>query len=312
MPKYLHFWEVASRNTSVKRISLIVFLLGILVLAFGIRLQGREGIPDGSFTSNDAYLYYWQAQTIREHGYLPSVDEHRWIPNGRDNTQLLSLYAYVLAYTHKVITLFFYNISLYQVCLYLPILCFVLGLGVLILFLRTTEGMCIAAIVAILLTTLPGTIDRSTIGFSDRDAWCWMLAVFTITSYLWKEQMEPGNRRWIVTALSGITVLLGGLSWEGFGFFVLMILALELWKFCTTETEEFLTEYIFWVLLFVPWLYLISPAYRDGYGGATHVAPSYWHRHSSYSLSKALDPCFYVFSKTTPVFTQNRIGTCHK
>ncbi len=265
--------QVINNNPYFKRIGTIAFLIGILVLAFCIRLQGRERIPDGQFTSNDAYLYYWQAQTISKQGYLPAVDEHRWLPNGRDNRQLLSLYSYVLAYTHKAITIFFYDLSLYQVCLYLPTIAFVAGLGILTVFLIKTYDFGFAIIVAILLATLPGTIDRSTIGFSDRDAWCWMIGILAITTYLYKEHIQHGKRRWIATAISGITIFLGGLSWEGFGFFLLIIMSVELWKFCTSEVEDNLKEYILWTLMFVPWLYLISLAYRGGYGFSTHVGP---------------------------------------
>ena len=61
------------------------------------------------------------------------------------------------------------------------------------------------------------------------------------------------------------------MSWEGFGVFVLMIVAIELYKFCTTDTDQHLKEYLLWLVMFVPWLYLISPAYRSGYGFSTHV-----------------------------------------
>ena len=200
------------------------------------------------------------------------MDEHRWASNGRDNGQLLSLYAYVLAWTHKVVKMFFYDVTLYQVSLYFPIICFVIGLGIFILFLTKTYGLNFATIVAILLTTLPGTIDRSTIGFSDRDAWCWMLGILAVTTYLWKEQMQHGKRRWIATAIAGLFVCVGGLSWEGFGFFLIVIMSVELWNFCTTNTEDNIKEYILYILTFVPWLYLISPVYRSGHGYATHVS----------------------------------------
>ena len=62
------------------------------------------------------------------------------------------------------------------------------------------------------------------------------------------------------------------MSWEGFGFFVLMIVGVELWKFCSTDTEQHLKEYLLYILMFVPWLYLISHAYRSGAGFSTHVA----------------------------------------
>lgn len=243
-------------------------LLSILFLTFWIRIQGVERLPAGQFTENDAYLYHWQAGIIAEQGGIPARDMHRWLPLGRDNRQLLSIYAYALAYTHKA----FPWLSLYNIQLYAPVICFTLALGVLLLFLTRCYGIFFAVIVGVLLATLPGSIERSAVGFGDRDAWCWMFGVFAVMSYLWKEHSNPGWHRWIATALAGFIAFLGGLSWEAFGIFVLIILAAEVWKFCTAETEQHLKEYLLWILMFVPWLYLISPAYRSGYGFSTHLS----------------------------------------
>lgn len=245
-----------------------ILLLCILCLAFWIRIQGAERLPDGQFTENDAYLYHYQANIIAEQGHLPVRDMRRWLPLGRDNGQLLSLYSYTIAYIHKA----FPWLSLYDIQLYAPTLCFTLGLGVLLLFLSRCYGVFFAVVVGVLLTTLPGSVERSAIGFGDRDAWCWMFGVLAVTSHLWKEQIEPGWGRDFATALSGFIVFFGGMSWEAFGVFVLMIVAVEVWKFCTTDTEQHLKTYLLWILMFVPWLYLISPAYRSGYGFSTHLS----------------------------------------
>jgi len=252
----------------LRQIIVGVLLLSILFFTFWIRIQGAERLPAGQFTENDAYLYHWQAGIIAEQGGLLARDMSRWLPIGRDNGQLLPLYAYALAYTHKA----FPWLSLYQIQLYASVLCFTLGLGVLLLFFTRCYGIFFAAIVGVLLATLPGSVERSAIGFGDRDAWCWMLGTLAVTSYLWREQIEPGWRRYLVTALSGFIVFLGGMSWEAFGIFVLIILSMEIWKFCTTDTEQHLKEYFLWILMFVPWLYFISPAYRSGYGFSTHLS----------------------------------------
>ena len=249
-----------------------ILLCAIVLLACWIRVQGVSRLPDGQFTSNDAYLFASQAQEIAEQGTLPARDMHRWLPHGRDNGQIFPLYAYAIAYTHKAIGWISPKLTLYHIQVYLSAICFTLGLGVLCFFLAGTYGVVFAAIVTLLLATLPGSIERSAAGFGDRDAWCWMLGILAVISYLWKESMDPGRRRWIVTALAGFTVFLGGMSWEGFGFFVLMIVAIELYKFCSTDTEQHLKEYFLYMLMFVPWLYLISPAYRSGFGFSTHVA----------------------------------------
>lgn len=262
--KYLHKY--------LSKILTSVVLIAVLFLTFWIRIQGVERIPEGQFTGHDPYVFYWQALTISEEGYLPERDMHRWYPLGRDNGQVLPLFSYAIAYIHKVVGWIFPNLTLYHIQLYSSPVCFTLGLGVLMFFLMQSYGVLFAATAGILLATLPGSIDRSAAGFGDRDAWCWMMAVVVVTSYLWKEQTELGWRRWIGTALCGFTVFLGGLSWEGFGVFVLIIIAIEFWKFCTTDTEAYLKEYLLWVIMFVPGLFLISPAYRSGYGFSTHVA----------------------------------------
>ena len=256
-----------TQNNVYRTVLVGALLTGIGLLAVWIRIQGVERLPEGQFTAHDPYLYYRQAHIISTEGQLPARDMDRWLPLGRDNTQLLPLFSYAIAYTHKVFPWW----SVYQIQLYLPVLCFTLGLGGLFLFLTRCYDVMFASIVCVLLATLPGSIERSAAGFGDRDAWCWMLGVLAVTSYLYKEQIAPGRRRYLTTALAGFTVFLGGMSWEAFGVFVVIILATELYKFCTTDTEQRLKEYLLYLLMFVPWLYLISPAYHSGYGHTTHL-----------------------------------------
>ena len=111
-----------------------------LLVAFWIRIQGVPNIPEGQFTGNDPYLHYWQAQIVSEQGKLPARDMHRWLPLGRDYGQSLNAHAYGVAYTHKALTTVIPNVSLYQVALFSPAVCFVFGLVVLCLFLYRTLG----------------------------------------------------------------------------------------------------------------------------------------------------------------------------
>ena len=85
----------------IEKLSAIVLIVGLLCLAAFIRLQGITNVPSGQLTESDGYFYYWQAQLISEHGKLPERDMNRWLPLGRDLTQTLNLYGYVLAYAHK-------------------------------------------------------------------------------------------------------------------------------------------------------------------------------------------------------------------
>ncbi len=256
----------------IRNISLFAYLCCLLLLAFWIRIQGMENIPKGNFTETDGYFYYWQASLISEQGHLPERDMHRWLPLGRDLGQTLNLYGYVLAYTHKVVSSVFGNVPLYHVCLYMPVVCFCIGLSILCLYLYHTYGLLFSSIVGILLATLPGSIERSTAGFGDRDAFCLMLGILAVVTYLASLETETPRKRLFWTLASGFTVFLGGISWEGFGVFLSVIIVVELWRFLMTETEDRLGLYAVWVCCFVPTLYLASPAYRRGYGFSEHLA----------------------------------------
>ena len=253
-------------------IYLLLALGSVLLLAFWIRIQGIERLSIGQFTETDGYFYYWQASLISEHGHLLERDMHRWLPLGRDLGQTLNLYGYVLAYTHKAIAWIFPSITLYHVCLYMPVLCFCIGLSALCLYLYHAYGLLFSSIVGILLATLPGSIERSTAGFGDRDAFCLMLGILAVVTYLVSIQTDTPRKRLIWTLASGFIVFLGGISWEGFGVFLSVIIVIEIWRFLTTEKAEGLGLYALWVCCFVPTLYLASPAYRNGYGFAEHLA----------------------------------------
>ena len=256
----------------LKNISLTGGLVFLLLLAFWIRIQGVGNISEGQLTETDGYFYYWQAELITGHGDLPARDMHRWLPLGRDLGQTLNLYGYVLAYTHKAVALVFQNITLYHVCLYMPVVCFCIGLGALCLYLYHTYGLMFSFTAGLILATLPGSIERSIAGFGDRDAFCLMLGILSVVTYLASLQTETPRKRLFWTFASGFVVFLGGISWEGFGVFLSVIIVVELWRFLTTETEERLGLYTVWMCCFVPTLYLASPAYSNGYGFAEHLA----------------------------------------
>ena len=249
----------------------VLLLCGILFLAFFIRIQPVPLIPEGQFTGIDPYFYYRNAQLISDTGHLPARDMHRWLPLGRDLEQTLPLYSYALAYAHKAVSLCFPNVSLYQLMLYAPSVCFVIGLSILLLFLWHTFSLMFASLVGILLTLLPSAIDRSLAGFSDRDSWCLLLGILAVTTYLASLQTKCRSVRFLWTFASGITLFFGGMSWEGFGVFLSVILVVELWRMLTSATESGFEFYLLWVCIFVPPLYLVSPAYHNGQSFSTHL-----------------------------------------
>ncbi len=77
---------------------------------------------------------------------LPDIDADRWVPLGRDLSQILPFYAYAVAYTYKALALIFPNVSLYQVTLYAPVVCFTIGLLGLLIFLYRSFGIFLSCV----------------------------------------------------------------------------------------------------------------------------------------------------------------------
>lgn len=246
---------------------MLVCLVGVWV-----RLLGVGSLPMGQFTETDAYLYVHQATIVSAEGQLPARDMRRWVPLGRDTRQSLNLYPIVLGYVHKVLRLFFPGVSVSTVVAYAPVCCFGLCLLGLCVFLAGTQGFRISLSVGLILATLPGTIERSAYGFGDRDAWCLLLGVSAVLTYLLALRVADRTWRFLWRFFSGFLMFLGGLSWEGFGVFLGIVVCVEMWRFLACDTEPDLGGFAVWVLSFVPWLWLFSPAYRQGVGWATHLS----------------------------------------
>lgn len=83
---------------------------------------------------------------------------------------------------------------------------------------------------------------------------------------------KPRHTRLLWTLLSGFLTFCGGLSWEGFGIFVSVIVCVEVYRYLSSGSEADVGYYGIWVLSFVPSLYLASPAYRSGEGWGMHIA----------------------------------------
>ena len=257
------------------RVGRFLGYLGISVLVglcFWLRCLGvGSWFPLSQLTEHDAYLYQHQAEIVSESGGLPARDDRRWVPVGRDTTQSLNLYPIVLGHLHRLLRVVFPEVSVYEVVFFAPVVCFSLALLCVSLFLARTHGFLFSVMVGLIVATLPGTIERSTAGFGDRDAFCFLIGVSAVVTYLRSLSRDVYRQRVLWTLVSGVLVFIGGLSWEGFGVFVSIVLCVEVWRFLSIERESGLFFYGLWVLCFVPALYLCSAAYRSGVGWSTHL-----------------------------------------
>ena len=79
------------RGGVVRSLIFSFFWALVLLLGFYIRVIGVSALPPDQFTEADAYLYFEQAREISVSGRLGVRDFRRWLPEGRDGRQSLSL-----------------------------------------------------------------------------------------------------------------------------------------------------------------------------------------------------------------------------
>jgi asparagine N-glycosylation enzyme membrane subunit Stt3 len=190
----------------------------VVGVSFYLRWRTVPLAKEGWFDA-DVYRFVRQAQIISESGKLPERDEMRWVPVGRDLTKLLNFFPYFLASLYKMGRKAHPTLTLTDIALVYPPLCFALSL-IVFYFLVGNLFSCYTAVPAVLfLATIPTAFIRSTPGYADRDALCLFLS---LVLYLCLVQAFDASRerdQCIWAGLGGFSQGLLNVTWEGSGLF---------------------------------------------------------------------------------------------
>jgi len=213
------------------RLTLGACLLLSLLVAIYLRTYNIAALEGKYLLGNDAYRFYYQAERIIENHHLPKRDMMRWLPLGRDLTTHLNFSSYLIAFLWFLPHLIIPSLTLYQVAVFYPILCYVLTLIILFLLIRkvfdTNVGLLSFTFLSISLTTL----QRTSAGFADRDALCLLLFTCSAYFYVCGIQSSATSPRLIYAICSGIFMMVLGLTWEGVGLFIVILLSGHFAKF---------------------------------------------------------------------------------
>ncbi len=203
---------------------LIVAMAASFAFSLWHRTRADYAELDGRFTGSDPYLYYRQAERILEEGSLPKRDMERWLPLGRDLTLLHNLYSYVVAYSYRAARVVMPDLTLHKFSCYMPPVLFALTAALFTAALLTLYGAEAAGLGSLFFILSPPMAARTSLGFSDRDSFCLLLAVLMGALYLWQVYAQGRRNRIILAAACGMTACCGCLSWEGFGPFAVCVL----------------------------------------------------------------------------------------
>ena len=228
----------------------LVFIVLLLSSMLGVAIR-LVNIPllQGNVFGPDSARYLRQAKLIVEDGELPEVDHMRWAPIGVQIDQRLTLFPTFLAGSFKLLSWFMPSLTLEYFAILLPVIFSVFGGWLLYpLIRRLTDEYTALLTVNISLISWPW-VARTLSGYADRDALVLCLAIASYYFYVCSCQTPNLQKQWLFRFTAGFLMALIGLTWEGVGLLIAVIVGVELIQFATKPTtkQEFYS-YLLWIL----------------------------------------------------------------
>ena len=242
----------------------VICLTLTLLLSILIRTPHLSALGGTPVLDPDSARYLRQAEIILERGQLPSMDTLRQYPIGKSSETQLSVYPYTLAALYKGVSLLFRSVTLEQIGMFSSLFFFSLSLLVFYFLLYRLFGWQTALLAINLCVVVPSTLGRSVVGYVDREAFCLFLALVSYYLYLRAYQSNPLRNRLILGLMSGVVMMLLGLSWQGVGLFISIIVVLNfiLFLFPTYRRSDFYL-YLAWFSPVILGLLSFKAVYRD-------------------------------------------------
>ena len=240
--------DMRNRMNTSKRFFICVFLLLSLMLCAVVRIVGVS-LLHGDVFDPDSARFLRQAKLIVEEGDLPDVDNQRWSPIGVEMERRLTLFPHVLAGLFKGLSLFVPSLTIEDVAILFPVIFSILsGYLFYLLVNRLTDTYTALLSVNLAIISWPW-VSRTTAGYADRDAFVLFLALAAYYFYVRAYQTEPQRRQLLCSAASGVLMALVGLTWEGSGLLITVIVGVEFIKFVIGffKKQEFY-RYLCWVV----------------------------------------------------------------
>ena len=237
----------------------LTLCLGVL-----IRTPHLSALKGTAVLDPDSARYLRQSEIILERGQLPSTDMLRQYPIGKGSETQLSVYPYTLAVLHKGVSLLFRSVTLEQIGMFSSLFFFSLSLIVFYLLLHRLLGWQTALLTINLCVVVPSTLGHSVVGNIDRDAFCLFLAFVSYYLYLRAYQSNLLRIRLVLGLLSGVVMTLLGLTWQGVGLFISIIVLLNfILFFLPSYHRSDFYLYLAWFSPVILGLLSFKAVYRD-------------------------------------------------
>ncbi|MYE87847.1 hypothetical protein F4X33_02480, partial [Candidatus Poribacteria bacterium] len=173
-----------------------------------------------------------------------------------------AIYPHMLAFLYKSVSFFFPRLE--QVAIFSSLLFFGLSLLVFYLLIHRLLGWQTALLATNLCVVVPPTLIRSVVGYVDRDAFCLFLGLSSYYLYMRAYQSDLQRNRLVWGFLSGVVMALLGLTWQGVGLFMSVIVLLNFILFLLPTYRQ-IDFYLFlaWLIPVLIGLLGFKSVYRD-------------------------------------------------
>ncbi|MFH1424492.1 MAG: STT3 domain-containing protein [archaeon] len=247
--KFAEKFGFLSKLTENKKAVTYIILILILLLSAWLRfapVANYTGINEGSLSAMDPYWHYRHASEVLDHGYIGDTmkevngkmvtwDTMHDAPFGSQSA--FELYPYFIAYSYKFFGTFMTS-SLVEWTRYTPAIFGIFAVLAMFLLVRQLFGAKAGLSAAFLYTLSAPFLQRSVIGFSDSDA---PIAFFTILTFYFF--LAAWDKKSIYYALAGgLSLGLFGLTWGGYQFAPLLMLASAFFYFLYHISKNLLNK----------------------------------------------------------------------
>ncbi|MCD6508476.1 hypothetical protein J7M22_17890 [Candidatus Poribacteria bacterium] len=182
-------------------------------------------------------------------GRMPEVDMLRSAPLGEKTSLHLTLYPYTIAVMYRLISVMPINLQVEQFIIVSPIIFFLLTILIVYILVQRAFDDYTALLSVNIMVFIPYLLTRTKAGFADRDSFVLLLSTISFLFYVLSLN-DDAKMRWVYISLSAFAMLLTGLTWQGVGTFIAIIVVVELIKLMVDQSYGYRETIFFGVWVF--------------------------------------------------------------
>lgn len=247
-----------------KKILVIIILFFIISIAVNIRIKNLPYLVDtttGKYIpiEADGLTFIRYAEHILEHGALMGNDVLRYVPYGYDPLPEFNFLASFLAYSYKIISVFYQGSFDYWATIY-PIVMFAIFIIVFFFLTKELFDTKISLLATASVAVLPVLLERTTAGFTDKEPLAMITMALSFLLYVLSWKSKTNQISIILGVLAGLTTAITGAIWGGVQF-IYIIIGLTTLIFILLEKysiKDLLTYSSWFITLIITSIFLVQ------------------------------------------------------